>query len=532
MKRVLCLILVSVLCFVTLSGFVLAAVDFDTVSDYYFEDYAALPQDFKDLCNAYIKYFNGLGSLNLTFSDLTQLPKSWFKVLGDGAFALSPVDDVIYYLVDGQLMVSNRHGGGGGHHRAEETLPVVSSNDFKSLVDDRKNIYKYFPTGSMAVASFKNDVLYSGSEYDNVRTVSYFTFLADKNFFGFSGLHECYVVPFVMSDEKGYYFSPYCYKLSQNMTLNDGHGNSAIIDMIFSKVELTVSELSDYDYYTSQFDEESNIIWKLSDDPLLDGGSSFDFMKNYPFLVLDPYQNETILHYCNYFDYVKHSVSTQYGFSHYFKFFNGFFTSSSGVSSLNVLSQFPFGNYRFYMPVDEVPFDFGFYVSTSPILMNGFAADIDTQRIPDNYYITVGGDTIYNYTITDPATGQSDTVNNYVTNNYTFVDTGDEGGSSGSVGGNVTVGGQIDVSGKVDVGVDVNVNVPDININVNGGAGGSVPDTEVDTNPLDEYLTSAIDDSSGVRQFFGSFFDFVPPEIVVLLGIGLTFVIMGRILGR
>lgn len=61
--------------------------------------------------------------------------------------------------------------------------------------------------------------------------------------------------------------------------------------------------------------------------------------------------------------------------------------------------------------------------------MDGMGADIDTTKIPDNYYITVGGDTIYDYNITNPATGDSTTINNYITNNYIFNGSG--GGSEG-----------------------------------------------------------------------------------------------------
>lgn len=513
MKKVLCFVLLSVFVFVNFSAFVVGAVvDFDTISDYYFEDYASLPQDFKDLCNAYINYFKSVGSFTVSFSDMTQIPKSWFKVLGDGVFALSPVDDVIYYLSDGQLMVSNRHGGGGGHHRAEETLPVVSSSDFKSIVDDRKNIYKYFPTGDIAVASLKNDVLYSSSDYDKKRNYSYFTFLADKNFFGFADLHECYVVPFVWSEVEGYYFSPYSYKLSLDMTSNDGHGNSAITDIVISKTENLGSVPSDDDF---------NDYWKLSSHSLPSSSSVFDFLQSYPYACLYGY-GWTHMPFYTYSNYLGHDV---YKYDpNDLEFFGMNFKSSSGLTTSHPGGIFSFAS-GYTGPAADLTKDFGFFVSKSPFGMGGFAADIDTQRIPDNYYITVGGDTIYDYTITNPSTGQGDTINNYVTNNYTFIDSGDGGGSGGSVGGNVTVGGQIDVSGSVDV---------DVNVNINGGAGGtgSLPDVDVDTNPLDEYLTSAIDDSSGVRKFIGIFFDFCPPEILVLLGIGLTFVIMGRILGR
>ncbi len=62
---------------------------------------------------------------------------------------------------------------------------------------------------------------------------------------------------------------------------------------------------------------------------------------------------------------------------------------------------------------------------------------IDTTKIPDNYYITVGGDTIYDYNITNPATGDTTTINNYITNNYTFITNPDNPDNPGSSGGTV-----------------------------------------------------------------------------------------------
>lgn len=180
--------------------------------------------------------------------------------------------------------------------------------------------------------------------------------------------------------------------------------------------------------------------------------------------------------------------------------------------------------------------DIGYIASTTPVSMQ---YSIDTTQIPDNYYITISGDTVYDYSITNPDTGETDTINNYITNNYTYVTHNNPGGGNGSglgVGGSITVGGQVDVGGSV--GVDINVNVPDININVNpGNVGGSsgniiggydVPDTDI----FNSYYDEALDESSGFRKFLGMFFDFLPAEIIALLGIGLTLAILARILGR
>lgn len=182
--------------------------------------------------------------------------------------------------------------------------------------------------------------------------------------------------------------------------------------------------------------------------------------------------------------------------------------------------------------------DYGYIASVSPIVMR---YDIDSSKIPDDAIITVGGDNIYNYYITNPDTGESSTMNEYITNNYTYITNnngGESGGSSGgSVGGNVTVGGEIAVGGQV--GVDITVSVPDININVNGnGAGG----TEVTPNPddflgdsevdLTSYYDKAVEDASGVRQFLGTFFDFLPAELLGLLCLLVAVAICCRIFGR
>lgn len=78
--------------------------------------------------------------------------------------------------------------------------------------------------------------------------------------------------------------------------------------------------------------------------------------------------------------------------------------------------------------------DVGYYYSNTPIVVS---YTIDTTKIPDNYYITVGGDTIYDYNITNPATGDTTTINNYITNNYTFITNPDNPDNPGSSGGTV-----------------------------------------------------------------------------------------------
>lgn len=163
--------------------------------------------------------------------------------------------------------------------------------------------------------------------------------------------------------------------------------------------------------------------------------------------------------------------------------------------------------------------DFGFLISSEQFTTT---YQFDTTRLPSNSTVTISGDSVYDYSITDNSTGESSTIYNYVTNNYNYPEnSGDNtsgGNGGGTVGGNITVGGNVDVGGKVD-----------INVNLNGnGDNYSMPDTS----GMNDYLESALDDSSGFRKFLKEFFDFLPPPILILLGTALTCAIIARLCGR
>lgn len=197
--------------------------------------------------------------------------------------------------------------------------------------------------------------------------------------------------------------------------------------------------------------------------------------------------------------------------------------SSSGTTTVGSL-----GFSESYQKNPNLNNDIGFFCSSEMISCH---YSCDTSKIPSGQLVTITGDTIYNYTITNPDTGDSSGFGDYITNNYTYITNnygeGESSGSGSGVGGNVTVGGSIDVGGSV--GVDVTVSVPDININVNGngsGAGESVslPDTD-----LVENLPEA---PSGFIDYTASLFSFLPAEILSLLLAGLAAAIFCRIWGR
>lgn len=240
----------------------------------------------------------------------------------------------------------------------------------------------------------------------------------------------------------------------------------------------------------------------------------------------------------------KSTGSTVIDFSEYY-YFSADRSSSVYVNDSNFSNKF----YKAYSDhISGDTDDLGYICSKSSIERT--YSDIDTSQINNNYVVTITGDTVYDYSITNPETGESDTINNYVTNNYTYVtnnttnnnggdSSGGSGGSSGgSVSGDVTVHGDIGVNGNV--GVDINVNVPDININVNqvSGAGSSGtginPDDILNGSSVDleKYYDDAVSQASGVRSFLTLFFDFLPVEIISLLGMLIAVAIVCRIFGR
>lgn len=165
--------------------------------------------------------------------------------------------------------------------------------------------------------------------------------------------------------------------------------------------------------------------------------------------------------------------------------------------------------------------DFGFLISSEQFTTT---YQFDTTRLPSNSTVTISGDSVYDYSITDNSTGESSTIYNYVTNNYSYPETSGGNTSGGNGGG--TVGGNITVDGKVDVGGKV-----DINVNLNGNGNGVSVDMP-DMNPVDDYLDDALDESTGIRKVLKEFFGFLPSEIVALLGIGLAAAIIARLFGR
>lgn len=178
--------------------------------------------------------------------------------------------------------------------------------------------------------------------------------------------------------------------------------------------------------------------------------------------------------------------------------------------------------------------DIGLLCSGSQIQ---FQYDFDIDRLPSNSTITISGDSVYDYSITDNSTGDTTTISEYVTNNYNYLVV--DNGNSGNVGsgGKIDVGGKVEVGGKVDVGGKVNV---DVNVNVNGNGGGGVVanpgDYIGDTSGVDmdiaDYIALVPKTSKNFIDFMKDFFDWLPAPIFGLIVLGFILLVARIVLKR
>lgn len=278
--------------------------------------------------------------------------------------------------------------------------------------------------------------------------------------------------------------------------------------------------------------EDENHLKTLTVPAFPDGCSSM-FKENYSYLLRSDNVSDKYPFICSGFG----TSSERSGLMHFFHRENSgglYFTNDSIVCHDTGYSDGVF--YDSVVTCDEGnTCDFGFLISSEEF---STTYQFDTTRLPVNSTVTISGDSVYDYSITDNSTGETSTIYNYVTNNYTYPPqentSGGNGNSGGTVGGNVNVGGDVNVGGKVDIGgkVDVGGKV-DINVNVNGNGGGNGVSADMpDMNAVDDYLNSALDESTGIRKFLKEFFGFLPSELVVLLGIGLAAAIVARLFGR
>lgn len=374
--------------------------------------------------------------------------------------------------------------------------PTIPGDVFNSIIDDGNTLF--FPKNFNGKVSYRNDEMWH-NKYDSTST-AYDTmefYTAESGFSAVGGGDEIYLIFFEKLGDVTYY-----HKYQFHFTVN--------------KEDIWYTDRDEINYTNYRFDIE---YWDIvngsaDDDPIK--GSYYDqngiYRDSYYRIYFSSVSNVNYKgikfpcysSYSDYFNYNKHSNS------------NAFFDQFVGYNP-DLLSSITMSNNHFTKSLsshDEScayngDCDFGYIASLTPI---STTYKIDTSKVPDNYYITINGDTIYDYSITNPETGVKDTINNYITNNYTLPDPPTSQTSTGTGTG----------GGNVNVDVDVTVNI--------GGNGNhyDMPDTSF----FDSYLDNALEESTGIRKFIGDFFNTLPGQITQLIGLSIVIAILCRLIGR
>lgn len=475
-----------------------------------------LGEDAVALKDAYLRYLNGWGNGSLCdiIGGAVDVPISWYKTLSDGVKAISPVDDWAYYLTE-----EDQTSGGGGHVRtgdssshasdrpSSEVAPVLPSETLKQVASYWADYYKPMPTTTQYKISYQSREC-TTSKYYGIGLVP--VYLDGYGSWGNKNWSGVYLLPFLVDDDLAFY-NYYCKSYYHFYSGREDDVLYLYLD-VYSLENNTIT--SSYKY-----------IWDAVTYPYIGCYINTNLsceLVVYEFKLYSDYLNCTNYSELSAFNLDK-MMSSDYSIN------NGALYSLRGKST--------------FTPNTNKNDDWGYYLSADPFELFATQTSIDFEKIPDNYTITINGDTIYDYSITNPDTGDTSTINEYVTNNYTYItnnngdDSGSGSGSSGgSVSGNVDVSGAVVVGGQIDIKsdpIDINVNTQPIDINVNvssgGNSGGSYTGEAVD---ITGYLDNLPEQSETMNDYFSVFFSFVPPEFLALLISGISIAILMRVLGR
>ena len=392
---------------------------------------------------------------------------------------------------------------------SEDNKPQVTGSGFKSIITDYSLMYAPMPTPSQYLYNYQ-------SATGEKQTAGYYEFAPCaplwRSGLGFGAdigskggwKKDCYVLPYIYDDDVGstYYYSGYWHF---SIEVDEFYKATYICDFVSllgdeDSTQFHLTKSHEYRAYALKVSSGAWIQCFTSDTSYLQGNLALN--TSYATVVNAP------------------AAKTTYAVS----------------GKLSDLVKNNFGNMlraTTFTPQTNTADDWGYIMSETPFELFKDQTSIDFSRIPNNYTITINGDTIYDYSITNPDTGDSTTIKKYIDDDYDFPqvpdvpDVPDPGDDSGT-GGKVEVSGKIDVSGKVDVDVNVNVNSgsssnPDPGDYINPGT--------VDTN-LDHYLEQVPELSKGFIDYLKDFFAWLPDEVYGLIILGLVVVIFCRLAGR
>lgn len=380
-----------------------------------YSNWSELPDNFKNLGEAYVNTFKSIGSKDF-FSTAVDVPISWYHILDNTTPVLSVGGQIFYYLDKSGNLKFTKKGSSGSGNSIEDNATLVDSRD-KLAVDGKtfqKHIEKtngeYSPKNTGKYISYRTDEYYGKNGESNCLLPLYNG--------GFCGERwsEVYLMPFYTDGEDRYYSEYQLHFYLERVDNDNGDGWTTTF---------AVDWFSNFDDIDSK--KGTRIIKNGMTSPEYVVLSSTPDGYNRFFAYMYPSLSQFLER--------PHSGSCSHIFygPDNFRYYKSGDLSSWVESNLYNHFCYSYSNHDgscIYGSSDDI----GYYYSNIPIVVS---YTIDTTKIPDNYYITVGGDTIYDYNITNPATGDTTTINNYITNNYTFITNPDNPDNPGSSGGTV-----------------------------------------------------------------------------------------------
>ena len=378
---------------------------------------------------------------------------------------------------------------------------TITGSDLKSIVADYNSRYSPMDNPEQFIWSYNSDNSVTKTKKD--RSQSFYFFPQVPVYAGTSGTWgnqkwtDFYLIGFAIDDTSGVYYGKYYVHV---YTKNENGSVSLITD-----------------YYS------------LSDGSLYQTRKGTWDIGNYPYLSMHYASGSSMFSFRGY-----KSASDYYG--DVTPSWKTIVTSNVAMplSASDNSGTLEFTKYvalPSFTPDTNKSDDYGFICSSKQFELFANQTGIDFQKIPDNYIITINGDTIYNYPITDPSTGNSTTINNLIINNYIIPGYPEAPDPDGPITSGVKVSGNVKVDGEINIKadpIDINVNV---NSGSNGNAGNFIDPGTVDTN-LDHYLEQVPELSKGFVDYLKDFLAWLPPEIYGLIILGLIVVVWCRLAGR
>lgn len=437
---------------------------------------------------------------------------------------VDPTSDCMYGLTVDGVLVRERSGGssGRGRQRVDSADDVVIGTETFAEIIDRLN-QQYGNTAKKYI-SLNTDIRWKTANADGTNRYFQISWYQAGTFCNQSTWSQVYMLPFYYdADNDMMWYGLNQLHYTQTIETVDG------VNSIYMDCEVTNFVDPDYSFTTRVLDgygdpcdfavhRYSDIIVDSSQDSKMNGLMGWIYNTYSEYIAC--YRDGTPACVTMY----DTDTNTITKFCH-------LFSASDLASDIYTKNSWTGDKTKYCYPASssyKEGHDIGYLVSNEPIKLGFDWTGIDPTKIDDDGTVSMGGTTINEYTITN-SSGDSTTINEYVTNNYTYItnNNGDDSGSSdsGSTTGNVIVGGNVAVDGAIDVGGQV-----DININVNNSDSGTneMP-VEVD---LNNYLEKTPEQAKPITEFLSIFFDFLPAELLGLICLGVAVAIILRIWGR